>query len=123
MGPWSPAVVDGVVFNADTRGVIVARDLASGAHVWESEIGAPANSVSVADGLALVGDADGMGTPISMSAGADSGFAPLALGRLRSTHRAPPQGDIETCVLGTGGSTVGGVRAGPEHERDRGTCG
>jgi eukaryotic-like serine/threonine-protein kinase len=61
MGPWSPAVVDGVVFNADTRGVVVALDLASGEAVWKSEIGAPVNSgISVADGLALVGDVDGV---------------------------------------------------------------
>lgn len=61
MGPWSPAVVDGVVYNADGRGVVVALDLATGETVWEVGVGAPVNSgISVAEGLALVGDVDGV---------------------------------------------------------------
>ncbi len=61
MGAWSPAVVDGVVLNADGRGVIVALDLVTAELRWEVEVGAPVNSgITASDGLVLVGDVDGV---------------------------------------------------------------
>ena len=61
VGPWSPAVVDGVVYQADGRGMVVAVDAATGDTIWQVSVGAPANSgVTVADGLVLTGDVDGV---------------------------------------------------------------
>ena len=61
VGPWSPAVVDGVVYQADGRGTVMAVDAGTGDTNWQISLGAPANSgVTVADGLVLVGDVDGV---------------------------------------------------------------
>ena len=56
-GSWSPAVAAGVVYGGDQSGFVTALNAATGALVWQHDLGAPDNSgLTVADGLVVAGD-------------------------------------------------------------------
>lgn len=74
MGPWSPLVADGIVYNADARGVVKALEATTGRTIWEAPIDVPASSgVSLDDGVLLVGDVDGILHMLDATDGSERG--------------------------------------------------